>query len=361
MFGEVAFQDNSPSPGQDIWAIQQDFLFNHTEDLAIRRRGQQVMTFWPLSLNGADVLTTLSGTRFRFERAGAYPVEFHDTTFPLPEGLWRMFISQNCWFLDKNTEPAGNFATHTPILQTCADGNLLLGAGMRTSGPLTSTGDFSVNSGGNIFLTAAAGRNIRFTPGTGGANLFSRPIGVGTNTPSASLHIVSGGNLQEAIFQTPNNTNEGISIRNSAQNWAIGVRADLGQEFEVRNITSGIDALEVSPNGTVTVGQGQFRAAKGVNVGGGVNRDGSGMKHGRVAVAAIAQGASAPVELDWTTPFVDVNYSVNCNVVNASATSAGLQLHHIQSVQTGKVLAVIVNEDPLNAQAGVLNCMAMHD
>lgn len=361
IFGEVAFQDNTPSPGQDIWALQQDFMLNHTEDFAIRRRGQQVMTFWPLSANGSDVLTTLSGTRFRFERSGPYPVEFRDDSFALPEGLWRMFISQNCWFLDKNTTPAGNFATHNPVLETCADGNLLLGNGLRTSGPLTSIGNFAINSSGNISLGSAVGRNIRFNPGAGGANLFTGRIGVGTVTPAGNLHVTSGGNLQEAIFESTVNSNEGISIRNPVQNWALGVRADLGQEFEIRNITSGIDALEVAPSGTVTVGHGNLKAAKGISVDGSVNGDGSGLKHGRAAIGILAKGSTAAVELDWRTPFADINYTVNCSVVNGTTGTATLRLHHIQLVLTNKVVAVVVNDDPANSQSGILNCMAMHD
>jgi hypothetical protein len=361
IFGEVAFQDNTPSPGQDIWALQQDFLLNHIEDFAIRRRGQQVMTFWPLSANGSDVLTTLSGTRFRFERSGPYPVEFRDDSFALPEGLWRMFISQNCWFLDKNLSPSGNFANHNPVLETCADGNLLLGNGLRTSGPLTSIGNFVVNSGGNISLRSAVGHNLRFNPGTGGANLFSAPIGVGTQKPAANLHVTSGGNLQEAIFESTVISNEGISIRNPAQNWALGVRADRGEEFEIRNITSGIDALEVAPSGTVTVGNGNLKAAKGISVDTSVNGDGGGLKHGRVAVGLLSRGAIAAVELDWRTPFADTNYTVNCTVVNGATGVATLRLHHIQTVLANKVVAVIVNDDPANSQSGVLNCMAMHD
>lgn len=361
IFGEVAFQDNTPSPGQDIWALQQDFTLNHTEDFALRRRGQQVMTFWPLSSAGSDVLTTLSGTRFRFERSGPYPVEFRDDSFALPEGLWRMFISQNCWFLDKNTALAGNFASHNPVLETCADGNLLLGAGLRTSGPLTSLGDFVINSGGNISFTSSTGRNIFFNPGTGGANLFSAPIGVGVQMPLANLHVTSGGNLQEAIFESLFNANEGISIRNPVQNWALGMRADLGEEFEIRNITSGIDALEIAPSGVITVGHGNLNAASGIRVDSSVNGDGSGLKHGRAAIVALAKGASASVELDWRTPFADANYTINCDVVTGATSAAALRLHHIQSVLTNKVVAVVVNDDPVNSESGVLHCIAMHD
>jgi hypothetical protein len=210
-------------------------------------------------------------------------------------------------------------------------------------------------------MASTPGHNIQFNTGAGGYNLFTGPIGVGTVIPAGNLHIISGGNLQEAIFQSFNNANEGISIRNSAQNWALGVRADRGEEFEIRNITSGIDALEVAPSGAVTVGNGNLKAAKGISVDTGVNGDGGGLKHGRVAVALLSRGAIAAVELDWRTPFADTNYTVNCSVVNGATGVATLRLHHIQTVLASKVVAVIVNDDPANSQSGVLNCMAMHD
>src|SRR5262249_29711096 len=129
----------------------------------------------------------------------------------------------------------------------------------------------------------------------------------------------------------------------------------------IRNITSGIDALEITPGGAVTVGQGNLKAARGIRVDSSVNGDGSGLKHGRTAIAALARGASTSVELDWRTPFADTNYTVNCSVVNGTSGVATLRLHHIQQVLANKVVAVVVNDDPSDSESGVLNCMAMHD
>jgi len=57
------------------------------------------------------------------------------------------------------------------------------------------------------------------------------------------LHVRSTGNFQEAILEATTAGNEGISIKNSLQNWALGVRNDLSQKFDIRNITGSIDAL----------------------------------------------------------------------------------------------------------------------
>src|SRR5262249_7971980 len=110
-----------------------------------------------------------------------------------------------------------------------------------------------------------------------------------------------------------------------------------------------------------TVGQGNLKAAKGIRVDSSVNNDGSGLKHGRTVIAALAKGGSASVELDWRTPFSDTNYTVNCNVVNGVSGVTALRLHPMQAVLANKVVAVVVNDDSANSESGVLNCMAMHD
>ncbi|HET9364027.1 MAG TPA: hypothetical protein VFP71_03470 [Candidatus Angelobacter sp.] len=360
IYGEIAFQDNTPSPGQDIWALAQDLFFTHTENLGFRRRGQSVLTFLPLSPIGSDVLTVFSGSRVRLERSGPYPFEFRDDSFALPKGLWRTTISQDCWLLDKNTAVAGDFSTHVPVIQTCADLNLALAGGMILNGPISAPINFSVTTPGNVSFASTGTGSIRFTPGPGGFNFFGGPIGIGT-TPEGSLHLLSGGNFQDGIFASFLNANEGISIRNTVQDWAMGVRADRNQEFDIRNITAGFDAVEISSLGDISVDHGRLNPTQGISVGKGVDGDGSGLKHGRKAIGAVAKGSVLAVELDWKTPFTDTNYTVNCSVVDGAADGAALRLHHIQSVKANGVVAVVENDDSANSQSGVLNCMAMHD
>ncbi|HKV95668.1 MAG TPA: hypothetical protein VJW20_24195 [Candidatus Angelobacter sp.] len=360
IYGEIAFQDNTPSPGQDIWALAQDLFFTRTENLGFRRRGQSVFTFLPLSPIGSDVLTVFSGSRVRLERSGPYPFEFRDDSLALPKGLWRTTIAQDCWLLDKNTAVAGDFSTHVPVIQTCADLNLVLAGGMILNGPISASTNFSVTTPGNVSFGSTGTGSIRFTTGHGGYTYFGEPVGIGT-TPQGSLHLLSGGNFQDGIFASFLNANEGISIRNTVQDWAMGVRADRNQEFDIRNITAGFDAVEISNLGDVSVDHGQLNPTQGISVGKGVDADGSGLKHGRKAIGAVAKGAVLAVELDWKTPFADTNYTVNCSVVNGAADGTALRLHHIQSVLANKVIAVVENDDPTNSQSGVLNCMAMHD
>src|SRR5581483_2620636 len=226
-------------------------------------------------------------------------------------------ISQDCWLLDKNTAVAGDFSTHVPVIETCADLNLALAGGMILNGPISASTNFSVTTPGNVSFASTGTGSIRFTPGPGGFNFFGGPIGIGT-TPEGSLHLLSGGNFQDGIFASFLNANEGISIRNTAQNWAMGVRADRNQEFDIRNITAGFDAVEISNIGDVSIDHGRLNPTQGISIGKQVDGDGSGLKHGRKAIGAVAKGSVLSVELDWKTPFADTNYTVNCSVVSGA-------------------------------------------
>ena len=361
IFGEVAFQDSTPSPGQDIWAMQQDFQLNHTENLTFRRRGQPVMTFWPLSNTGNDVITVLSGTRFRFERSGPYPLEWRDTSFAFPKGLWRAAISGDCWFLDKNQAVAGDFAEHTPVLETCGDGNLNVAAGLQINGGVRSSSDLNLQASGNVILSTLNSNSIYFSPGPQGYNLFLQPIGIGTSRPEAKLHISGTGNLQEAIIASQADSNEGISIRNAVQNWAMGVRADRSEAFILRNITDGADVLAIARNGDITLAPGAKIIAGDSTVGSpGTPCICNSIKHGRVEIPPLGPGETALVRLDWKTVFADTDYTATCSVTSPSLGEA-VRIAHLQDIQPDAVSVVVVNEDSSKSQSGRLNCIAVHD
>ena len=226
-----------------------------------------------------------------------------------------------------------NFSTISSI----TTGNGIVGGG--NNGPLTLALDTNFTDrryanliGSNVFSgdQTIAGQTLRIQPS---ANARIEFRNAGTAIPDGLWDIVLG--------------SQGLLFRKNAS-----TQGDFSSNFI---------GLQIGNNGDVTMGQGKLNASQGINVGTSVNGDGGGMKHGRVPIAAIAKSSTLAVELDWKTPFADANYTVNCSVVNAATDGSGLRLHHIQAVQTGKVLAVIANDDSANSQSGVLNCMAMHD
>ncbi|MFQ5694817.1 MAG: hypothetical protein ACE5HB_02410 [Terriglobia bacterium] len=124
---------------------------------------------------------------------------------------------------------------------------------------------------------------------------------------------------------------------------------------------SATDELELAQAGSPTKALGAFEMVGTATFTGGVNNDGAALKHARVSTGAVAAGASAPVTLTWTTAFADANYTVNCSVVEATASTSTLRLHHIESVTATAVVLRVINDDPANAKTATLHCIALHD
>ena len=93
----------------------------------------------------------------------------------------------------------------------------------------------------------------------------------------------------------------------------------------------------------------------------GVGPNDRGFKHGRVSTGSVGAGAAAAVTLTWTTAFADTNYTVNCSVQEAAASTSTLRVHHIESVAAGSVVVRVVNDDGANPKTGTLHCTAVHD
>jgi hypothetical protein len=92
-----------------------------------------------------------------------------------------------------------------------------------------------------------------------------------------------------------------------------------------------------------------------------VFNDGKGLKHIRLGTGSIPASSTTAVDLFWTSAFRDSNYTCNCSVVDASSSSSGLRLHHLQAVTPSGVIAIVVNDDATSAHIGVLHCAAFHD
>jgi len=93
----------------------------------------------------------------------------------------------------------------------------------------------------------------------------------------------------------------------------------------------------------------------------GVGNNGAGFKHGRVTTGSVGAGASAAVTLTWGTAFADTNYTATCSVVETTASTSTLRLHHLESVATTGVTVRVVNDDGGAAHTGTLHCTAVHD
>ena len=293
-------------------------------------------------------------------------------------GLWDLFLDGSGLGLRKDLSGNGSFASSMLGMQVLSQGDVVFpsgklignGAGLTNVNAATLGGLSPANF--STISSIIAGKGI-----VGGGNSGPLTLALDTNFTDRRYANLIGSNVfsgdqtiagQTLRIQSSANAriefrNAGTAIPDGLWDIVLGSQGLLFRKNASRqgDFSSNFIGLQIGNNGDVTMGQGKLNASQGINVGTSVNGDGGGMKHGRVPIAAIAKSSTLAVELDWKTPFADANYTVNCSVVNAAADGAGLRLHHIQAVQTGKVLAVIANDDSANSQSGVLNCMAMHD
>jgi len=82
---------------------------------------------------------------------------------------------------------------------------------------------------------------------------------------------------------------------------------------------------------------------------------------GRVTTGAIGASASVQVTLTWGTAFADANYSVTASVVESTATTSTLRVHHIVSQSAAQVVVLVTNDDAGGAHTGTLHCIGVHD
>jgi len=94
---------------------------------------------------------------------------------------------------------------------------------------------------------------------------------------------------------------------------------------------------------------------------GGVHSDGGGFKHRRVTTGSVSASSSAAVTVSWTTAFADANYTATCSVVESTAGTNSLRIHHLESTSASSVVVRVVNDDTGAAHTGTVHCSAVHD
>ncbi|MCI0402194.1 MAG: hypothetical protein L0212_01560 [Acidobacteria bacterium] len=218
--------------------------------------------------------------------------------------------------------------------------------------------DESDGSGRHAFIFGSSNRrsSLQLVASTGG-QLLEILGGASGLDPTIST---ASGNIR---FQDFNFTFGQIAGTNTGINaWASAVAdGDTDGAFRLNTTTTwsaGNILLQLQNNGTE-----RFRVLGdgNIKISGGVAADGSGFKHRRVTTGSIAAGSHGSVTVNWTTAFVDANYTVNCSVVEATAGTNTLRIHHLESVAAGSVVVRVVNDDGTTAKTGTLHCTAIHD
>ncbi|MFQ5926718.1 MAG: hypothetical protein ACE5MH_04710 [Terriglobia bacterium] len=187
---------------------------------------------------------------------------------------------------------------------------------------------------------------------------------------SGSTHSYDN-NTGDHTFDTPGATNPFI-IRNAG---TIDIIGQLASSLATGTAPLSITSTTVVPNlnvdqldsadwaapaaiGSGTPAAGTFTT---MTVNTGVGNNGGGFKHARTSTGSVAAGSSAAVSVTWTTAFADASYTPVCSVQEATAGTASLRVHHIESILAANITVRVVNDDGAAAKTGTLLCQAVHD
>lgn len=81
----------------------------------------------------------------------------------------------------------------------------------------------------------------------------------------------------------------------------------------------------------------------------------------RVTTGSLGPNGGASVTATFDTPFADINYTVTVGVIEATAGTSTVAVHHIMSRATTGVVVRVKNEDSGGSHTGTLNVIAIHD
>lgn len=81
----------------------------------------------------------------------------------------------------------------------------------------------------------------------------------------------------------------------------------------------------------------------------------------RVTTGSIAGAGTAAITVTWAVPFQSADYTVNVIMLEATATTSTLRVHHVQSQTATACVVRVVNDDPATAKTGTVHALGMAD
>lgn len=79
----------------------------------------------------------------------------------------------------------------------------------------------------------------------------------------------------------------------------------------------------------------------------------------QVTTGSIAGAGTAAITVTWPVAMSSADYTVVANVLEATASTSTLRVHHIQSQTATAVVVRIVNDDPTVAKTGTIHAVAL--
>jgi hypothetical protein len=296
-------------------------------------------------------------------------------------GAQRTGGTRGVWAINSMLEiadDAANAWVHEIDVNKRAPGTNSIG-GLAEGGLVVTSGG-AIRPSNGIFITAA-----------GGSAAFARTIWIGSfadagiyingsaagdanhliieplaNNANPNFRILrSGGGADNAFFR--NNGSGGFA--QNKLSWDTDGNPEIGEvgvagarhvDFHSSANVNDYDTRIESQGGAAAAGQGFLWLYGSLYPVNGIYGDASGFKHWSVSTGAIAASTSAAVTLTWPTAFGDALYTPQCSVVEATASTVTLRLHHIESFAAATVVARVVNDDAGNPHTGTLYCTAVH-
>ena len=214
------------------------------------------------------------------------------------------------------------------------------------------------------------GQAILVGTGDAGTGRFQNGITFNDNsmneTTGAFMGAATGTYNNGIDFSLTTFNGEAIRLRNTE---GVEFRGTGATHASIRNDATDAFLVAGGANGTTSISFRDENANEAVRITGastpkfsvetGINNNGGGFKHTRIASGTTAASLHATASATWTfgTAFTDTNYTITCTVDNPT----GVPLVANTDTKAAASINIVIMAGSAAAASGTLNCIAVHD
>lgn len=194
---------------------------------------------------------------------------------------------------------------------------------------------------------------------SGTTTLSGNTVIGGNETVAGTLGVTGATTLSSTLGVTGASTLTGAVAAGSTMTVATSLAINGGTALTTTNRT-GTGNLVLATSPTIATPTLTTPTATNAVLNTGVNGDGSGFKHKRVATCTTGAGANATctTTVTWGTTFADNAYTAACTVDSPTGTPTVL---YTGTRLAASLVATITNGPGGGASSGFINCIAVHD
>ena len=222
---------------------------------------------------------------------------------------------------------------------------------------------------GNVVIGNTVYHNQRYgieVDGQNSTTIQNTVISSNVSVENGNTGIILGGpRVQDTLIvsnMAMSNQNGQITDLYSSRAVIAGNKEDASDSsYVVKNeLIANSFQTPAGPVGPTMANSGIWRSPGGVNIGGDLSNDGSGLKHQSTSTGVLGPKRSAVVAVTWSTPFSDSNYHPQCSIVDTASSVLGLRVNRIQSFSAAGVMVRVTNDNITRAHSGTLYCLWIH-